>query len=685
MAFDDHSLLYRKLLDLARHYKVALIVHVAIVIIIYIVVSLIFSQYKSRHDITVLRNGQFVEFENLGRSMRALMTASRDQTLPDVVVQRLAEDVRAGVAAIQKDAKELSRIREGADRNPLTWVIGKPDGEGTIEDQLDERLHAFLDRASQAVGTSEDLRRDRLAFWGGVDVSIITQNLTSDLFQKTIQKELAAIRAGMGHFKSIFSALVLFVLVAIVGEGWIIFRPMFNDLNREYQNNALYAKQLTSLAMTDGLTELANRTAFNQRIQHLVDVAQRSNIGFSLLYIDLDHFKVINDTLGHDAGDAVLLHVAKQLRLVLRGSDFVARLGGDEFAVLLPTIETFQAVQPVIGRIEEALTVPCVFENRPLPIAASVGVALCPKHSRRVDDLMRCADLALRAAKNRRNASIIYDDGMMGEIRKLAELRAAIPTALHRREFVPFYQPKVDIESGAIVGFEALVRWCHPSQGILLPGCFLSVFDTPPLVEQMTAAMVDAVAKDIRAWRDAGLEPGTVAVNMPEALLAHEAGYRMLDHAVREHALDWRDFSVEITEDVFLNRSADRISTMVARLNERGVSVALDDFGTGFASLTHLRAFPFDEIKIDRSFTVDIGKDKCAEQIIKAMIDLARNLGKKVVAEGIETPEQARFLLQSGCRLGQGYLFSKAVPSDMATALLTRARGQRLEWLSAVS
>jgi diguanylate cyclase len=657
----------------STYHNIGFFVNSFIIALIFFISFIAFDRNSIYQDMSFVRNEQIIRFQKLVNTTRALMKASANDALPEQVINNLIGEIEAGTNAVHKDIGKFERLRQRLAWNPLEQLNPHPAESDGINELLDARLRNFLEHAKRIAEVPNITRRSRYAFWGPIDFAIASEGAMMQQFHHVIQLSYTMSRDSIDFAKNTVGALIIFLLLLLFVEGVFIFRPMLKRLISAQINKEKYEEQLSTLALTDNLTALSNRAAFNLRFNDLIDMEWSSGKSFSLLLMDLDHFKSINDTLGHAVGDLVLKHFARQLRAALRSDDFVARLGGDEFAVLLPSINDKETLQNLIERIEFFIKEPLEHDARFLELSVSIGASLYPAHGQTEADLMRCADLALHVAKSHRSISVIYDATMMAETREQAELKAALPSALSRGEFVPYYQPKIDMSTGAHAGFEALIRWRHPTHGVLPPGRFLTLFNTPLLLEQMTIAVVDAVARDLRAWREAGVRVGTVAINMPEVLLAHETGYHIFERAIGRHGVDWSDFSVEITEDVFLNRHSDRVSDMVIRLRRHGVHVSLDDFGTGFASLTHLRAFPFDEIKIDRSFTIDIGQDIRAEQIIRAMIDLARNLGKTVIAEGVETVEHVRFLVEAGCQFGQGYLFSKPIPSSEVAAFIASA------------
>ncbi|HEY0572426.1 MAG TPA: PAS domain-containing protein [Enterovirga sp.] len=412
------------------------------------------------------------------------------------------------------------------------------------------------------------------------------------------------------------------------------------------------------LANDDALTGLPNRRWFQCEFERALRKAEHDGTGLGLLLIDLDDFKDVNDTLGHDAGDALLKEAGQRLSAFLRDGDFAARLGGDEFAMIVAA--SLDNAVLLAEHVADALRQPFSYEGHLLTPRGSIGVAACPDHHATVAELLKDADFALYAAKLRgKNRILAYTPEMRaGTERRLAALKE-VRAALSNNEIVPFYQPKTCLRSGSIVGFEALARWQHPTRGLLTPGAFAAAFEDPEISQGIGKAMVRQVAADVHAWTRDGVDCGRVAVNLSPADFAEpdlaDTILAMLDEA----GVAMTNFEIEVTENVFLGASSALVLHTLERFKERGVTIALDDFGTGFASLTHLKQFPVDHLKIDQTFIRGLAENTDDQAIVSAVIGLAKSLHLSVTAEGVETREQAALLHAKGCDFGQGYLFAK--------------------------
>lgn len=428
------------------------------------------------------------------------------------------------------------------------------------------------------------------------------------------------------------------------------------------------AAQMRWQATHDALTGLPNRLMFQEVLA--AALARRGAGVVAVFLIDLDDFKSINDTLGHDVGDELLVSVGRVLTGVLAPGDTVARLGGDEFVVVAPLTEAgeaaakarllLQALQRSFPGIEIAG-----------PMRASIGFALAPQHHDEAGELLKDADLALYRAKALgRNLAVAYEPAMREAMHARVSICAEIIEAVAQGRIQPFYQPQIDLGSGAVDGFEVLARWHHPERGILPAGAFLLALQDPETARQIGEAVLSQVLADSCRWRAEGLKVPRLWLNLAPGVFRDPLFAEGLLERLRSAGLSASQFGVEVTENVLLTRQGDQAGPALHRLRGAGISVALDDFGTGYASLTHLRRFPVDVVKIDRSFVARIGEQGEDAAIVRAVVALTTELGLDVVAEGIETLPQQEFLRSHGCRFGQGYLYAPAVAAREMPRLL---------------
>ncbi|WP_245308108.1 putative bifunctional diguanylate cyclase/phosphodiesterase [Rhizobium etli] len=670
-AGESHSSVAKYIRSIGRHYVLAVVVMTVLIGSTFLTVKVALDRHSLQQNISYVIGRQFIRFQQLATQTRAIMRASADPNMPEYVIRPMVEDVQRAIDDIHSMSVELKGLNTQVEANLLERLNGRDSASEKLRLELDGRLEDFLQRAERVVSAKLQDRRERYSFWGPIDFAVSSDSTLMRQFSALIESAHDRSDVSIDHTRLISAVLLSLTAATLILATLILFIPLLVKLRTEHRRTLDFEIKLTHLAHTDTLTGLGNRSSFNEALNGLFGSLEQTGAGFSMLLVDLDHFKATNDSFGHPAGDAVLSHVARALQKTFRSGDIVARLGGDEFAALLPGISDAATLEGIAGRAVAAIATECQFEGRSLPVSASLGGAVVPGHAIDEATLMRVADLALYAAKAKRNTAVIFDENSFAQRLEQNRLASALAFAADRDEFVVYYQQKVNLQTGRHLGFEALVRWRHPQLGILPPGRFLPLMEGH-LIQGMTRCIVNTVARDLRAWRAAGLSVGSVAINLPEALLVGDDGYDLIAVAVEANRLDWLDFSIEITEDVFLNRGANQIAETISRFRKHGVSVSLDDFGTGFASLVHLRDFPFDELKIDRSFVAEIGKDVRSEQIVRAIIDLARNLGKRCVAEGIEEEVQRDFLLHAGCDIGQGYLFGKPEPALVAVERLVR-------------
>ncbi|ESR25530.1 hypothetical protein N177_1642 [Lutibaculum baratangense AMV1] len=441
-------------------------------------------------------------------------------------------------------------------------------------------------------------------------------------------------------------------------------RRVFGSFQDVTEHRRLH-ERLWQTANCDDLTGLAKRARFTQTFEEALVAARSAGEQVGLLVIDLDHFKHVNDTLGHRAGDVMLMVTADRLRGSVGPEDCVARLGGDEFAVMVRRAAGAEALLDLGRLVSERLAEPIDYETETLSPGGSVGCALAPLHGASADTLMQNADMALyRAKSSGRGGAAIFEPRMRRAVQVRAEQITTFRDALKTGRVVPFYQPQMRLSDGRVCGFEALARWRMPDDRIATPQAFRHALEDGDVCTRLGLAMLEQVAADARRWIREGLDPGRISVNATSAELMRPDYCDRVRQILDRHGLDGSLLTVEVTETVFLGSGAGRVEQSLLALREMGASIALDDFGTGFASLTHLKTCPVDTIKIDRSFIAGLGKRADDQAIVAAIMHLARSLGIETVAEGVERREQLAFLRMMSCDKMQGFLLSAAVPAD---------------------
>jgi diguanylate cyclase (GGDEF)-like protein/PAS domain S-box-containing protein len=431
---------------------------------------------------------------------------------------------------------------------------------------------------------------------------------------------------------------------------------------------------LEHLARHDSLTQLPNRTLFYSRLQHALEQARRRGWTTGVMFIDLDRFKTINDTLGHAVGDEVLQQVAVRLSECVRAEDTVGRLGGDEFAVILSELEHERSAGLVAQKILDALGRPLQLERHEVFLTTSIGIATSGPGVSDADTMISNADAAMYDAKDLGRNNFQYYAAAMSEraMEKLL-LEKELRFALERRELLLNYQPKVNLKSGEITGFEALLRWHRTGGEIVSPAVFIPVLEECRLIEEVGEWVLRTACAQIAAWQQAGLKPVPVAVNLSPKQFRHQDIGDTITRALADHNVAPGLLEIEITESAAMNNGEDAIAVLKG-LKELGVRIAIDDFGTGYSSLSYLTRFPIDSLKIDRSFVIDLPDSKDGASIARAVITMAQSLRLKVIAEGVETAAQIEFLAANECDEIQGYFCSRPVTAEAATELLQSRR-----------
>jgi diguanylate cyclase (GGDEF)-like protein/PAS domain S-box-containing protein len=430
-------------------------------------------------------------------------------------------------------------------------------------------------------------------------------------------------------------------------------------------------EQIRHLAHHDPLTGLPNRRLFKDRLEQALALARRERHQIGVMLLDLDYFKEINDTLGHSLGDALLCAVAERLRGMVRASDTLARIGGDEFAVIQNGLHSAAGAVVLAQKFVEAVARPFLVGNQEIPVGVSIGISLIPDDGDSHDRLLRNADLALyRAKRDGRGCWRFFDESMHREAVLRRSLERDLRQALNHRQLRVVYQPQLDPHTNRIVSAEALLRWRHPVHGSVPPGVFIPVAESSGLIRALGRWTLDAACQQASAWARAG-HPLRVAVNLSPAEMRGEELLITIDEVLGRHSLPPGLLELEITERMFMEPSDGAVNACVHGLACRGVRLAIDDFGTGYSSLAYLKRLPVSRIKIDRSFVQDIGRDAENEAVVLAVIALAKSLGKAVIAEGVETEYQLRFLRQHGCDEVQGFLLGKPTTAQRFKRLLS--------------
>ena len=433
-------------------------------------------------------------------------------------------------------------------------------------------------------------------------------------------------------------------------------------------------EQLLHDAFHDALTGLPNRALFMDHVKMAIQRSRRSNNRlFAALFLDLDRFKIINDSLGHMVGDQLLVGIAHRLEACLRPGDTVARLGGDEFTILLEDLASTEDAIDVARRVQEAVTQPFNIGGHEVFTTASIGIALSNTGYERAEDLLRDADTAMyRAKMSGKKRHVVFDKAMHDRAMELLQLETDLRRAITRKEFFVHYQPIVSLETGRVTSFEALVRWRHPERGLVMPGDFVPVAEETGLIIPLGQWVLNEACRQMREWQRNGFadESVTMSVNLSSRQFSQADLIEQISAGLRESGLKAASLKLEITESMVME-NIDTAIDMLMQLRGLGVGLSIDDFGTGYSSLSYLHRFPIDTLKIDRSFVTQMTDNSENAEIVRTIVTLARSLDMAVVAEGVETADQLRQLGELGCDYGQGYLFSRPVGAGQAAELLT--------------
>lgn len=440
------------------------------------------------------------------------------------------------------------------------------------------------------------------------------------------------------------------------------------NLHREIEERRLAEERIRHLAQHDSLTGLPNRSLFDQRLETQLQQAAATGRKLAVLFIDLDRFKHINDSLGHHEGDMLLRTLAERLRQGAGHENTLARIGGDEFVTLLNNVEPYERIEQLIHRMQNALTPPIHIGAHEFSISASIGVAIYPHDGSDIQTLIKHANTAMyRAKANGGNRYHFYNHNLDREAVERIELRNALYQALRNSEFELHYQPQVSVVEGRIVGAEALIRWNRPGKGMVSPACFIPLAEECGLINEIGKWVLENACAQLKAWQQCGLNL-RVAVNLSASQLDDPCFYDQLQSCLERHDLQPEHLELELTESTLM-KHVDHTVELLNRLDRLGVHLSIDDFGTGYSSLSYLKRFPLNTLKIDQSFVRDLCIDPDDAVICRTIISMAKNLNLTVTAEGVEQEAQLNKLAELGCELYQGFLFSRPIPANELTRL----------------
>ncbi len=536
---------------------------------------------------------------------------------------------------------------------------------------LDQQLGSLSLKADRSEAIREFAQQVRVLDWLLLVLLPVIALISAFLQEKLVRKPLhelasAATRIAQGKFDV--------QLPRIRGDEVGQLVKAFSDMC-EMRNSAENALQ--EMAYYDTLTKLPNRVMFKNHLARAIASAKRKSSHVSLLFIDLDRFKVVNDTLGHEIGDLLLVEAAARIQQCIRSNDLLARLGGDEFTIIVDDNEQYLGAHKEAERILNALEPPFHFKGQSIVISPSIGISVFPDHAKDSSELVRNADTAMYRAKEAGgNCSCMYESEMGNKLTHRMSMEAGLRRALEKDEFILYYQPKISLSDGRIVGVEALVRWLDPVNATLIPPDeFIPLAEETGLIIPLGEIVLRKACRDHGLW---GLQDLQMAVNLSASHLYDAGLLSLLKSVLRNSCMNPALLEIEITENTIMQNVVKTVH-ILQQIKALGVKIAIDDFGTGYSSLSYLKRFAIDTIKVDRSFIMDIPKDRDDMAIAAATIAMTHNLKRTVVAEGIETSSQLAFLKEMGCEMGQGYYFSKPVSADEIAALLKTNRHMNIE------
>ncbi len=557
---------------------------------------------------------------------------------------------------IARDVTELKKSQKALE---IYENVIKNTSEGVMITDKNNRI-VFINKAFCSITNFGE--KDVI----GKNPSILKSGIHTKKFYKNMWKSLE----DTGHWKgeiwnkhkdgTIFPELLSINTLKNKNKEIENYIAIFTDISEIKKSEA----KIRNIAMHDSLTGLPNRTMMSNMISHSLKSAKRQNELMAIMFIDLDNFKTINDNYGHKEGDNILVETAKRLKKILREEDIVYRFGGDEFIITLEHIKNSEDIAKIAQKLNQSIQMPYQTNNYTFYISCSIGIAIYPNDALTPDELIKNADAAMYQAKNRgKNRYSFYSQELGKQIQEELQIENLLRESIENNEFEIYYQPKIDTKTFHIVGLEALLRWNSSKNGMLSPTKFIPIAEKTGLIIPLGNWIVLEACNQIKKWHDKKLYDGNISVNISGVQLNNKNLVNSIKNALKESNLSPCYLDLEVTESVLMNDVKRWIITL-EQIRDIGIDISIDDFGTGYSSLSYLRELPVDELKIDKSFIDDIPYDQDACAIVKSIISLAKTLGYKTVAEGVEKEEQQKYLLENNCDIIQGYYYSKPLPKE---------------------
>lgn len=588
------------------------------------------------------------------------------QTAGNAEVAHLSEAIHSMVSHL---TEEIQERKQAEDQLRLSATVFANNTEAIVITDANHRIVRVNDAFTRISG----FQPDEVI---GKDPKIFSSGRMSKEFYRDMWNALLSNNGWTGEIWNkrkngeIYPEWLILSLVRDDSGNIANYIAIYSDITERKKEE----ERIQYIASHDVLTGLPNRFLLTDRISQALVYAERNRLKVGILFIDLDRFKNINDSLGHDVGDLLLKQVAERMAVCLRRSDTIARLGGDEFVAVLPDIESEHEIAFVAEKMQEKFGDKFVINGHDLSITPSIGISIYPDDGADSDTLLRNADMAMYRAKNTgRNTLQFYRPEMTEHITERLKLEMQLRHAIGRKELSLVYQPQVDMASGAICGMEALLRWQHPTMGSISPARFIPVAEESGLIVEIGEWALREACMQGRIWQAQGYELVPIAVNVSGVQLKRSRFAERMSAILSETMLAPRFLEIEITESVLMELGESSLQ-LLSDIQAQGVRLALDDFGTGYSSLSRLKAFPLDFLKIDQSFVRDLSTDPNDAAIIRAVLSMSREMALQVIAEGVETPEQLAFLQQLHCDRYQGYLFSRPLPAQEMEQHLRRAQ-----------